>query len=285
MLAPPADRTAEPEVIFPLPWYEEFLQEIGRRGIEVLTYGDLFETSDDWDYRSNYKAEFRHWHKKVRDPKKTYLLIQHDVDDRTFFTERMIALEFLHGVRSNIFIFRNRFSTKDSDAHYPVDHAFLQQAERRGFVIGYHQNAFQLSGFDFDQAVERYRSDVEYLSTMFDIRFVVPHGGVGKEIDGRMRHNFDVPMPPELEGRLRWVFNRYGVTFSSRFSDGGIRRSRDLARLQRSDLIGGFLDTLKPGTRNFCLIHPQRWGYNVDMQRNPLLAELTWYQDVCRRFA
>jgi hypothetical protein len=28
-------------------------------------------------------------------------------------------------------------------------------------------------------------------------------------------------------------------------------------------------------------VHPQRWGYNVDRRMNPMLAQASWYRDVC----
>ncbi len=284
IFAPPINPGNEPVANFPLGWYEEFLQRIIELEIQVITYKDLFADSDDWDYRSNYKREFAAWRKTVSDPNKRYLLIQHDVDNHPLFTKRMVAMEAVHGIRSNIFIFRQRYSKTTSDPPYEVDHEFFEEAQRRGFVIAYHQNALPLAGFDPQRAVEQYRSDVEHLRQLYDISFVVPHGGVGVELDGRMIYNLDVSMPPEFEENLRWVYNGHSVRFTDRFSDGGLRKTRDMKRIKNFDLVGKFLDHLKPGTRNFCLIHPQRWGYNVDPQQNPLLAEESWYQEVLKCF-
>jgi hypothetical protein len=284
MFAPPADPAAEPIANFPLPWYEQFLQRIVDLDIRVVTYRDLFLESADWDYRSNYEREFESWRRRFRDSKTCYLLIQHDVDNHPFFTKRMVAMEQRYGIRSNIFIFRERFSEESDRPPYEIDHEFFQEAERTGFVIGYHQNAFALARFDMTKAIERYRSDVEYLRQFYKIKFVVPHGGVGAEIDGRLVQNRDVPMPPEFEGNLRWVYNRYAVRFTERWSDGGLRKTRDIQRIRSFDLVGRFLPKLEPGTRNFCLIHPQRWGYNVDPQQNPMLAEEPWYQEMLERY-
>ena len=284
MYAAPDEPSAEPGANFPLGFYEDFLQAINDLGISVLTFDDIFAGSDDWDYTANYAAEFKHWHKHRRDPSRTYLVIQHDVDNHPHFTSRMMAMEHLYGIRSNIFIFRERYSRKQANPDYPVDHAFLQAAQAQGFVIGYHQNAFQLSGFQMDQAIERYRRDVAELRELYDIRYVVPHGGVGAEIDGRMLHNFNVPMPEELQTNLRWVFNGHGVRFTKRWSDGGMRRTREKKRIRDYDLIERFLKQLKPGTRNFCLVHPQRWGFNIEIDANPLLVEQPWYQNMCRQY-
>ena len=40
---------SEPLGDFPLDWYEDFLREIVRRDIRVVTFKELFEDSDDWD--------------------------------------------------------------------------------------------------------------------------------------------------------------------------------------------------------------------------------------------
>lgn len=282
--AVPPKPEREPAALFPLAWYETFLREIKSRGIEVLTYRDLFKDSDDWDYRDHYRREFRTWHEQVRDPERTYLLIQHDIDDRPMFTERMIAMEAAYGIRSNIFMFKDRFWHDDPKPSYPIDHGFFAAAERHGFVIGYHQNAMQHAGHDVALAQERFRSDMAFLSSRYRIEFMVPHGGRGREVDGQMLHNVDLPMPPELEGRLRWVYNRYSATFTGRFSDGGLVRSTDPERLAKSNLVT-FLDRLRPGTRNFCLVHPQWWGHHVAPAWNPKLAEEAWYQEVVRTHA
>jgi hypothetical protein len=273
---PPRDPSDEPEVAFPFGWYKQFLDEIMRLGVEVVTYRDLFRTSGDRDYRSNFPAEYQQW-PKTRDRGVRYLLIQHDVDNHPDFTKRMVAMEALYGIRSNVFLFCRRWTSSDPDAPYDVDHAFFQEAERHGFVIGYHQNALALAGFDLDGAVERFRADVSELRKLYNIEFVVPHGGAGLEVNGKTLHNVDVPVPPELEGNLRWVYNRYGVRFQS--------KCRDLKRLQSLDIIRSFLHMLQPGTRNFCLVHPQRWGFNVDRNQNPLLAQQPWYEEICARYA
>jgi hypothetical protein len=277
----PTDASHEPVANFPLGYYERFLQEIKKLGIKVITYRDIFEHSNDWHYKVGYLKEFLRWKASMLGSNDTYLLIQHDVDNHPFFTKRMVAMEAYYGIRSNIFLFTQRYTQNGPDSSYVIDHDFFRQAQDHGFVVGYHQNALALAGFDMEKAVQRYRDDVQQLRKIYDIRFVVPHGGAGCEVDGKKVCNVDVPMPEEFEGNLRWVFNRYGVKFNTRWSDGGLRKTRDLKRIQGFDLINHFLRKLKPGTRNFCLVHPQRWGYNVDTEQNPLLAREQWYLDIC----
>ena len=277
----PDDIHSEPIANFPLPYYEYFLQEINRLNVKIITYRDIFEESNDRNYKKHYAKEYLSWTKQHSDSQNTYLLIQHDVDNHPFFTKRMVAMEAYYGIRSNIFLFTERYTQNGPDPAYVIDHDFFRQAQDHGFVIGYHQNAFALSGFDMDKAVRRYRDDVHQLRQIYDIQFVVPHGGAGIEKNGKKVCNVDVPMPEEFKGNLRWVFNRYGVKFDKRWSDGGLRKTRDQKRIQSFDLVNHFLHSLKQGTRNFCLVHPQRWGYNVDTQQNPLLSREKWYQDIC----
>jgi hypothetical protein len=288
LYAPPDDRASEPVANFPLLYYEHFLREIKRLDIRIITFRDLFKDSNDWDYQSNYAQEYLQWRSRHAGDSATYLVLQHDVDNHPFFTKRMVAMEMAYGVRSNIFIFRKRFSTDHGEVPYDVDHEFLQYAQQRGFVIGYHQNALQLAHFDLARAVEIYRSDVAHLRRLYNIEFVVPHGGMGTEINGAMQYNQHVPMPPELTGpagNLRWVYNGHRPHFDRIWTDGGILKTRNPDRIAKLDLVRAFLHELRPGTRNFALIHPQRWGYNVDPNLNPLLATETWYRDICEFYA
>ena len=136
---------------FPIGFYREFLEEIVKQDIQVITYKDLFQNCNDRDYTSFYPEEFKQW-KKKRDKKKRYLLIQHDVDLNPHLTEEVVKLEQEFGVRSNIFIFSARWAVDNPNPTYPVNHEFFLKAEKDGFVIGYHQNAFQRSGFDLAKA-------------------------------------------------------------------------------------------------------------------------------------
>lgn len=249
-----------------------------------MTYDDIFADSDDHDHKQGFPREFRNWTNR-RDSSATYLMIQHDIDNHPSFTKRMVEMEMEAGIRTNIFMFVDRASATESRPRYDVDHDFFVEAEKKGFVVGYHQNALSLAQDSLENAESRYLSDVEELRKVYKVEYVVPHGGRGFLINGSMKYNFDVPIPESLIGSLRWVYNKHGVTFHNRWSDGGLRKVRDRRRLENLDLVGRFLDSLRPGTRNFCLIHPQRWGLNVNPQANPFLGEMDWYQRVCREFA
>jgi hypothetical protein len=142
-----------------------------------------------------------------------------------------------------------------------------------------------LSGFDLNKAVDIFRDDVRYLRKLYDIKYFVTHGGVGFMVNGKMIHNVDVPVPSEFDKDLRWVFNRYGVRFTKKWSDGGLKKIQNIFRIKGLDIVKQFLYKLKKGTRNFCLIHPQRWGYNIALEQNPILAKEKWYQDICTKYA
>jgi hypothetical protein len=242
----------------------------------------LFRDCDDFDHESSYAREHKAW-TKSRNRKKRYLLIQHDVDDHPHRTVAMMNLEREYGVRSNIFMFASRWSRNGPDAPYPIDHGYFQAAQEDGFVIGYHQNALQLSSFNPEMAMQRYEDDVNYLRTFYRIDYVVPHGGKGQEIDGVMTHNRDLPIPRPLQSTLRWVYNKHGLRFSQRVSDGGLRKCTDSKRLQQLDLAGNFVRSIKRGERAFVLVHPQRWGSNTNPSQTPLLASQPWYKSMCAR--
>lgn len=274
----------EPECDFPLAYYEEFLQQIQRRGIQTLTYADLFEDVDDYDAENGFPLERQHWD-RTRDKNTIYLLIQHDIDNYPSFTERIVNLERQYEVVSNIFMFVNRASAGKPDPSYRVDHDFFTRAEKDGYVIGYHQNALSLTGTTVAEAQKRFASDVRDLRKHYSIDFVVPHGGRALEVGGHQLHNHDIPIPTEIAGTIRWVYNKYGVKFDRRWSDGGLRKNRDAKKLREMDLTGTFLPSLKEGSRNFCLIHPQRWGLNFNANLNPILAQMSWHKEMSKRFA
>lgn len=267
---------------FPIGFYREFLEEVVRQDIQIITYKDLFQNCSDRDYMSFYPEEFKQW-KKKRDKNKRFLLIQHDVDLNPHLTEEVVNMEREFGVRSNIFIFSKRWAVANPNPSYPINHDFFKQAENEGFVIGYHQNALQRSEFNLQNAEQVYIDDINFLRDKYNIEFVVPHGGRGCEIDGKKFLNLDIDIPNQFKDSLRWVYNKYGVRFSRRVSDGGLRKCTDTSRLQQLDLTGTFLPSIKKGERAFLLTHPQRWGDNVIPNQTPLLASLPWYQQCCER--
>jgi len=281
---PPRNPSAEPLCNFPLPWYESFLKRIVELNINVVTYRELFDGLDDFDHVNSFPVEYKHWTKTCPKDRPT-LIIQHDVDKHPFFTQRMIALEQIYGIKSNIFMFVQPPGGKVRQLAYQIDHEFFIEAEKLGFVIAYHQDALQLCDFNLEEAAGRFVQDVNHLRSIYQrIEFVVPHGGKGGEWNGQQVFNYSLGIPPDLNGNIRWVYNKYGMRMARRWSDGGLRRSTDKKLLKKFDIMNDFLDTLKPGTRSFCLVHPQRWGFHLDTAANPILEAQPWYQQVCTRY-
>ncbi len=268
--------------MFPISAYANWLDELVSMGVEFITYDDLFDESSDWDWESGYREEYLKW-KKRRDPRKIYLLIQHDVDFVPEFTNRMIVIEADRGVKSNIFLLKELAGGYPSDSPYDdtpyeIDIKFLQGAESEGFVIGYHQNVVPRCNGTMKGAEQLFLEDVGYFKKYFSIDYFCPHGGRSSLIDGVQTHNFEVNPPKALKGRLRWVYNKYGLRFTSRWSDGGVRRMEDKSKLDNLNIFGQFTQNLQPGHRYFCLIHPQLWGWNIDTNYNKNLSNLDWYK-------
>ena len=55
---------------------------------------------------------------------------------------------------------------------------YKRQLENSGFEIGYHLNAYELAGYDIDEAFELIERDLDFLEQHFRITSFVPHGGI-----------------------------------------------------------------------------------------------------------
>ncbi len=273
---------------FPLAAYAAWLDDMLDRGVVFLTYQDLFADCRDRDWESGYRNEYIKWKKRC-DSDRVYILLQHDVDFAPDFTRRMVALEADRGIRSNIFLFNELAGGYPTDSPYDdtpykLDTEFLQGAEAAGWTIGYHQNVVPRCNGTMASASHLFESDVHELRTMFQIEYFCPHGGRGAELDGKFRNNYDIEVPDSLSGTLRWVYNRYGLRYSGRWSDGGIRRVDDVEKLDALDLLGNFSQGLQRGHRYFVLTHPQLWGWNVQLEYNPALAARPWHRELMVRW-
>ncbi|MDA1257666.1 MAG: hypothetical protein O3C10_07465 [Chloroflexi bacterium] len=266
---------------FPLAWYADFLDEIVRRGIRVVTYRDLFAGVDDYDHEQRFPLEKAAWDSRTQDSHPPTLVIQHDVDYVPEFTHRMIEMEMACGIRSNVLVFNELHATESQEAKRPygLDFDLLRRAEAAGFVIGYHNNVLQRGVRTLAEAEVKFEADVVALRKQVSIEYFCPHGGRAVEIDGKSMHNYDVPIPQSLRGTIRWVYNRFGVKFNSTWSDGGIRKRVGDA-VDSLDLVGTYVPSMSPGRRYFVLVHPQRWGHQVEAKLNPTLAERPWFKRV-----
>lgn len=270
--------------VFPLEYFTDFLRflDANRDRVEVITYADL-DWGDDWAYESNYPTEWSRWQASLRsgerDPSKVYVILQHDVDDTPERTKVVLEEEERLGLRSCVMIFNRRLDRRllqqtgvPQEKEYLVDHAYLAELERAGWVIGYHSNAYERSGFDRDRAEEIFLRDVEELRSRYAIDFFCPHGGV-RDRDGRS--NAALEIPDDLRESLRWVLNRYTVKFNGVYSDGAINSPRRDA--SKRDLRE-FVKTWRAGRRYRILTHPQY--YHTVFGHTKALAGVDWYEDM-----
>lgn len=296
---------------FPFEYHLGLLDYLSERSdIEVITYDDLAwsERSTVWNRcadwlarrkagssvipRANewheYNREYANWKEQLktgkRDPRKIYVLLQHDVDSHAERTFPLLREEAARGVPSNVMIFAQRHSRKTLREQgkieltdYPLDFDLLSrlEAEHR-FVIAYHCNAYEQALYDLSGAQSRMSRDIEMLQERFNIRYWSAHGGV----PGRLGENNNQMVPPrEVATKVRWVHNGATPYFHATYSDGGLNnRSRDPKGRDLRD----FVKTWKPGCRYRILTHPQY--YSSPPEYNDWLASAEWYREILNRY-
>ena len=148
-----------------------------------------------------------------RDPEKIYVFLQHDVDDAPERTEAVLREEERLGLPSCVMIFNRRLdrrllqdSGEPREKAYVTDDDYLRHLEKKGWIIGYHSNAYEQSAFDKQKAEEILIRDMRELRERFTIEFFCPHGGV-RDADGRS--NAVLEIPDSLRLSIRWVLNRH----------------------------------------------------------------------------
>jgi hypothetical protein len=236
----------------PLGYMVGFFRLLARRPdlFNVCTYSNL-PFGDDWDWRGNYPSEWATW-QKARDLSRITVILHHDVDDRPDLTLAMLREEEAAGLRSTILLHERRVISAGPAGTawgtYPVDDAAFLSYQDRGFEIGYHQNALEASGFDFNRGTETFRKDVASLRGRgFACHWTTAHGGFQGPA-GEANNLLDIP--PELERSLRWVANRHGIVTDRRFSDSD-------AGMVAFGSLDAAMCSWRPGERNSILVHPQ----------------------------
>lgn len=250
--------------------------------LSVNTYEDLeFPTLED--ARLNYPSEYSHWTKKVKaDPakaRKAHIFLQYDIDSRPERLHGLLKEETHTAVPANIMIFNRRIDRRHlkntgvvRTTQYDLDEALLKSSQKRGFVIGYHTNAYELAGFDVERALKVFDEDMTALNTRFGVRFFSAHGGVPDQ-DGR--NNNGLPYHPAWRKKAIWVHNGISLRFAGSFSDGGHNspardpEGRDLRRL---------FEKMEPGRRYRILLHPQY--YDIDFNISERFTGTAWYDDI-----
>lgn len=271
----------------PFGYLADFLEYLGRHRdiFEVLTYRDL-PWGEDWDYAAGYPAESAAWDESLRsgrrDASKVYLLLQHDVDSLPERTLAALRVEERLGLRSNVMIFNRRVDRRHYReagelryTEYPADHAYLQALESKGFVIGYHCNAYERSGFSRPEAERVMLEDIDQLGRTFALGFMSAHGG-HRGPDGKSNNSLD--LPPAARRRIRWVHNGHGIRVDGGFTDGGMNSGR---RAGQDFDLRPFMRSLRPGRRYRILLHPQYYGDEVEA--NPHLRS-PWYDEVLEAY-
>jgi hypothetical protein len=272
----------------PLGYLRDFFRflDANRDRIEVLTYDDL-PWSDDWRHDLHYPGEAAAWRRSLRtgerDPRKIYLLLQHDVDSAPERTFDVLKLEQSFGLRSSVMIFRDHLDRRAlvrrgelRPKAYIDDYTCLKEAEARGFTIGYHCNAYERTRFSRSEAERLMVEDVKSLRGDFSIRFMSAHGGARGP---KGESNDSLRLPEELHRNIRWVHNGHSISEIVQFSDGGLNAGSQPAG--EFDLRR-FASSLAPGYRYRMIIHPQWYAHEV--KPNPKL-DSAWYREVLRLYA
>ena len=239
--------------------YASFLTLLNARGdVSFITYDD-FDWRDDNDYQNSYPEEWARWRERQRRipprHRKVEVLLQHDTDSGPKETLAMMRLEEAFGAVSSVMTFARR-PLKIGEApveDYAIDWDALREFQQKGFVVGYHCNAYQVTHFQRDRVAQEFSADLERLNTRgLRTDYFTVHGGKSGP-DGASNSSFDYPA---LTGSpVRWVNTRFSPRFDGYFSDGGsgTAMTGDL----RLSKLTAFVAQMRPGCRYRLLIHPQ----------------------------
>ena len=275
---------------FPFEYFVDFLKCLRSNDdvVEIITYDDL-PWGDDHDIANGYPEERARWLRQFRDgqrdPRKIYVLIQHDVDTAPERTMAIVREEHRLAIPTNLMIFTCRISRRHMretgeilHTRYDLDYGYLRRLQDElGFVIGYHSNALDRALFDAAKGQEIFEADVAALREHFNVRYFSPHGGA-KGPNGE--RNNQVPVPESLARSLRWVANKHTVRFDGHFSDGGINSPRrDPAKRDLRDFVASW----QPGKRYRVLIHPQY--YHTPWHISPRMKGTKWYDRLLGLYA
>lgn len=275
---------------FPLDFYLDFLKLLRAHDslVRIVTYRDL-SWNDDFAYKECYPRERASWLHELSsgamDPKKIYVLIQHDVDSNPESTMELLRAEEQLGIQSNVMIFNRRINRRHLAGtgellytEYPIDYGYLRHLQDNcGFVIGYHSNAMEQALYNVEKAKAIFEADIEQLRKQFRIEFFSAHGGATGP-NGLNNHH--LIMPETLSSLLRWVHNRYTPWFTSTFTDGGINSPR---RDPSSRDLRDHIKTWKIGQRYRILTHPQY--YTRHFRKSPRLAGTPWYEELLETYS
>jgi hypothetical protein len=278
---------------FTLSYYNSILNQMLNLGnIKFITYDDLLWAEEN-DYKAGYQSEWISWQKGLKsgeiDSKFIYILIQHDSDSGPIHTVDMLDMEKELNVKSSTMIFARWRGIDDGGevVKYPINFPRLLSSHFQDFCFGYHCNAFQISNFNDLKVFDEFATDIDYLSSMFPVKYFSPHGGK-KSSDGIMNASFDYinyfNNHPVIS-KIRWVHNRFSPKFNGYYSDGGLigrihGDSHHKLNLQE------FINSLIPGRRYRILVHPQYYSDRFFQPLHHLNHQLPqWYIDTMPNYS
>lgn len=271
---------------FPFSYLVDFLEflHMHRHIVEIVTYNQ-FPWGDDYDYTNHYLKEKKAWQagmkKKEWNPKKIYLIIQHDVDRVPERTIHILREEERLGIPSNVMIFNKRTNRGHFQrtgelvyTDYDLDETYLRYLQdEKGFEIGYHSNAFERAIFNDERAEAIFEEDIAILRQKYNITCFAPHGGA-RSPEGLTNNSQDVP--DSLKHSIRWVNNKHTMRLDGNYSDGGIKNTKRRDPNKRD--LRDFMRSWKRGERYRILLHPQYYN-NSWFSDNPLKGT-AWYDEM-----
>jgi hypothetical protein len=268
----------------PFEYIVGFLKFLKRNNdiIEVITYDDL-PWEDDYNYKNQYAKEFENWNQQLacgkRDKQKIYVLLQQDIDSDPARSMEVMKEQAELGIPSTFMLFADRVDRQKISegivefTDYPLDFPKMQHLEtERGFIFGYHSNAFEKGLFNRQKALEIFADDVKRLQQHFRVNYFSAHGGA-RGLNGEINRDLDIPS--SLLNEIRWVHNGGSPIFASSYSDGGY--GSPLYGLRDRDLRS-FVATWKPGKRYRILIHPQY--YATPWKPAEFYVGQVWYDEI-----
>ena len=194
------------------------------------------------------------------------VFLQHDADHTPYKTVDLMEYEHSLGIRSSSYFFYEQ-NLSNRYEPYTLDIDRLKSLENSGFEIGYHLNAYELAGYDIDEAFELIERDLDFLQQHFRITSFVPHGGVPGPFG---INNQMIPHARRLR-HYQLPYHHRGLKCNYYWSDGSIASEvvhdpRDMMR------------KLDRGERMMFLMHPQYYGDELSphYEKLPLAKERWW---------
>lgn len=246
-----------------LRYLDEYIEfRHGTKGLIPLVVGGLSYTAIRF-LSSRSPVIKRIMSRLSRKAQKPTVIIQHDADLLPHKTLLMMQLEMKYNIRSSSYFFVKHAQGFE----YELDFKKLKEFEEEGFEIGYHQNAYELSGYNQEKAYTIIKKDLESLNRHFDIRSFVPHGGIPSKTG---LNNEKLLHKGELRDLL-WAYNGNCILKEYTWSDGNILKRCPVDPRK-------FVQDLLNGTRAMMLMHPQYYGSMVreDWTELPLSEEEWW---------